>query len=206
MHLRTVADRGLWALDAVSVLKMKHRICAAVEYLLDRAIRQSCGISPLPPPTPVSPSTSEMFVTRSHLQLPSVPGRVAADAQYWRSIGLATSQAWFLATFERYNGSTADRETVCISWERDLLLHIEAPGVVQLIDLLCLVPPWCSDLPNWTSRAIASVWVGSYRDAEVPLFIDVDGNEFCSHLLDVPPEKIRQRRLVSEVVGRRAHA
>jgi hypothetical protein len=141
-----------------------------------------------------------MFVTRSHLALPTAKRLAPADAQFWSAVGLASQQPWYVATFQVGVGAHSHQETICFSWGTELLRQIGAPTYGRLVDLLCLIPPWCAKTEHWSTRPIASVWLGKREDgAEIPVFVDRAGIEFCSDLLDIEPNDVHQRRLVVSV-------
>lgn len=146
-----------------------------------------------------------MFITRSNLEVPTFGGHANPDAKFWRSVGVATQQPWFLATFEREHCGQFKHETVCISWENDLLEHIEA-DTLRLVDLLYLAPPFCSGKPHWTARTVSTVWIGEAQGAEFPLFVDELGTEFCAELLSIRPADILNRRMVAEICRPRVDA
>jgi len=115
-------------------------------------------------------------------------------------VGLASQQPWFVAAFQVGHGSYARHETICVSWEVDLLRQITAPASGRLVDLLCLIPPWCGRSAHWTTRSIASVWTGlKAGGAEVVVFVDHAGVEFCSEMLGIEPQDVHERRLICTV-------
>lgn len=90
-------------------------------------------------------------------------------------------------------------ETVCVSWDIDLVRRVEAFPHERLASLLCLLPPWQTGEGGWTTKCIASIWRGRSGSEEAFVFVDASGAELCCDMLGGSPSTVEQRRLVTAI-------
>jgi hypothetical protein len=138
-----------------------------------------------------------MFFTQAQLALPALNPLSSAGTQLWREVGLATHRAWFLATFAV--GQSGECETVCVSWDLDLVRRIEEIPNERLTSLLCLQPSQRSRREGWSARNIASIWRGYCREEVTFVFVDSRGEELCGGMIGRNPSTVHRRRLVTVI-------
>jgi hypothetical protein len=135
-----------------------------------------------------------MFITTPSLALPTPAALVGKQAKLWRAVGVSGLHPWLLATFS-ISGSRQVTETVCMSWDIDLVRRVEAYPSETVVSLLCLIPPSASSC-GWISRQVHSVWRGRAFGEEAIVLADADGLEFCADLAGTEPRDVDDRTLV----------
>ena len=148
-----------------------------------------------------------MFMTRPADRYPLPHGLAEPDADYWRSLSLATNSAWYVLTVRP---PTEDhlQTTVLIHRDFDVADSLEfAP--VDLASLICIAPPnYDGDIDGWSSFSVAEVWRATdphEDDNQCVVFVSEDGREHTG-LFGEAKSGLVKTRLIARVNPSRAAA
>lgn len=141
-----------------------------------------------------------MFMTRPSDRYPLPRGLAEPDADYWRSLGLATNAAWYVLT-ARSPTEGHLQTTVVACWDVDVADSLESLKA-EVASLLCIAPPMFNgDSDRWTAFSIAEVWWGTDPDENhnpCVVFVSEDGREH-SGLFGEAKAGLMKTRLVARI-------
>jgi hypothetical protein len=148
-----------------------------------------------------------MFMTRPNDRYPLPRGLAEPDADYWRSLALATNSAWYVLTVRP---PTEDhlQTTVLIHRDFDVADSLEA-SPVDLASLLCIAPPtYDGDSDGWSSFSVAEVWRATdpyEEDNPCVVFVSEDGREHTGLFAEAKTGLVKTQ-LIARVNPNRAAA
>jgi hypothetical protein len=148
-----------------------------------------------------------MFVSTPRFEFPIPAVLAGPGAKFWRGVELSSNVPWFIATFDVCEDGVNVLHTVCLWWESDLVGLMGDGHSGRLVELQCLMPPWYSAAKAWTMRRVTKIWRAKDRtaqDAEVFVFLDDNGKEFCGGIDWRPPTPaVHGRELLATVPASR---
>lgn len=134
-----------------------------------------------------------MFLTHANQALPAPAGLFGNGAARWRSIVLPLRAAWFVASIDFNEDGERGVLTHFLSSDQDVCSLIGLLGPAKLLNLVCMLP--CSRTGSWRSKDVRKVWMGtSGGGAQVSVFVDANGEEFCADLLQSEPDEVQNRQ------------
>jgi hypothetical protein len=140
-----------------------------------------------------------MFVTRSVDRMPLPTELAKAGIEYWRSLTLSTTAAWYVLTV-RPPTKHHQQTTILLHWDEDLVGCIESLDA-DIASLLCITPQPLEGLEDgWRSINVAEVWQGVELDQNEQrciVLVSDTGQEHTGHFSDS-----KRRVLKTKIVAR----
>lgn len=140
-----------------------------------------------------------MFVTNSCYENSAMSALGSRGDRYFRAIELAGRFTWFIVTCSvRHDDGFEMLQTVCCSWDQDLLTLLQPQPNMSPVSVQQLIPSLEGN-GRWETRQITRVWRTQSKQGKSLLVCeDTDGIQSTGLFGEAPNEHVEARTLVYE--------
>lgn len=98
-----------------------------------------------------------MFLSTHAHEFAVPPSLLVPGMRCWRAIQVSLQVPWFIAGFKVKDEDVSAIVTMCFAWDTDMVSAIRKRNDGELVNLVCMLPPWRSASSNWEAKPIVAI-------------------------------------------------